>query len=180
MKFTTHLSTALLTILPAISAYPTTPPQSLTPDTISLYHGYGGRIEYDVPRGKVERKQNGNDDISTLLTFTFPEATRGRKCELNFELNDNYVWTGNFAIDAFTSSQYATADSPGWGPPSNYRDVSLGRFRLVRGGLAGVEWGNMVFDCPAGETRGFEVTPTGDEVLVEWDAGLDGPWIRWW
>jgi len=180
MKITNAISVALLSFTSSLSAYPTTG-QTLYPDNISIYHGYNGAIEYAVSHGKISRVQSGNDDISTLITFTFPESTRGRKCEFNFELDSPpYTATGSPFIDAFFSSQYATASSPGWGPPSNYRDNQLGRLRVVKGGQATVEWGTFVFDCPAGQTKGFEVTPTGDSILVEWNEPADGPWIRWY
>ena len=173
MKFPT---TAILAFASATLAYPA---GTLEPTTTSLYHSYNGAIEYAVPRGKVSRVQNGNDDISTLLTFTFPSASRGKKCTFNFKLTGAYTHTGSPFIDVFTSSQPATGSSPGWGPPSNYRDQQLGRLRLVAGGKATQEWGSFSFDCPAGETKGYEVTPTGDSEYVEWAEPGDGAWISY-
>jgi len=186
MKFTTTLASLILGLTSTSSALPTGD-QTIIPTTISIYHGYNGAIEYDVARGKASRLQSGNDDISTLITFTFPESTRYKKCEFKFELDDTYppytFSPANAAVDVFRTSKIATGDSAGWGPPSNYRDTQVGRLRLKAGDQAVVDWqvgAGFTFDCPAGETWGFEVTPTGDAMSVEWGEPTDGPWIRWW
>ncbi|ORX94301.1 hypothetical protein BCR34DRAFT_225961 [Clohesyomyces aquaticus] len=183
MKFSTTIATAILGFSSSILAAPVTQARDnshLIPDVTSLYHGYGGKIEYAVPKGKVSRVQSGNDDISTLVTFYFGSATQGKTCQFNFELNDpGYVINGD-NIDVFRSSQYPTSNSPGWGPPSNYRDVQLGRMKVVAGGSAVPQWGSFQFPCPTGQSKGFEVTPTGDKMSVEWVAGVDGPWISYW
>jgi hypothetical protein len=181
MKFT--VTAAVLGFATAISAMPIN--NAIIPDNISIYHGYGGKIEYNVRSGEVSRKQGGNDDISTLMTFYFGEATRGKKCEFMFELDgpDPYTVEGSPQkfIDVFFSSQYATESSPGWGAPSNYRDNQLGRLKPVKGSQATVEWGNFVFDCPQpGTYKGFEIAPTGDSTLVKWTEPNDGPWIRYY
>lgn len=181
MKFTTTLAATILGLTHTISAIPT-PGQTILPDNISIYHGFGGEIKFNSPYGQISRQQSGNDDISTLITFTFPEETRGRTCEFNFELNDAGSFTiapGNNAFDVFRSTQVATEDSAGWGPPSNYRDVQLGRMKAVAGGQASVDWGTFTFPCPVGETKGFEVTPTGDSIFIQWNEPNDGPWIRY-
>ncbi|KAF2276388.1 uncharacterized protein EI97DRAFT_37946 [Westerdykella ornata] len=171
-------ATAVFSLASVIAGIPIG--QTIIPETLSIYHGYNGRIEYNVGTGKVSRVQNGNDDISTLVTFNFPEATRGRKCELKFERDDGYPTSSPSIIDAFTSSQIATGPSPGWGPPSNYRDVQLGRLRVPTSGQATVDWGNFVFDCPAGQKKGYEFAPTGDSTYLEWSKSTDGPYIRYY
>lgn len=164
---------ALLGLASTIAAIPVQ--QTLTPDTYSLYHSNNQQIEYDVQYGQVLRVQNENSDISTLVTFSFPEATRGRKCELKFERDDVRQTPPPAVIDAFFSSQFPTKS----GTSSNYRDVELGRLIVPTSGTATVDWGNFVFDCPAGQKKGFEFTPTGDRGSLFWAKANDGPYIRY-
>ncbi|KAF2466155.1 uncharacterized protein BDR25DRAFT_79813 [Lindgomyces ingoldianus] len=181
MKFATTIAAAILAFTSSTVAAPVSGPY-ITPETISIHHGYNGQIEFNVRRGKIQRQQSGNDDISTLMTFSFPQAADGKTCEFNFELNDGtFSVTPDVAqLDAFHSSQYATASSPGWGPPSNYRDVQLGRLEVSKwGGLAQQKWGSFSFPCPSGK-KGFEVAPTGDAMTIEWDSPSDGPYIRYY
>lgn len=180
MKFTTTTAT-LLSLLTTISAapFPGAPTKVITPTTLSIYHGFGGRIEYDTNYGLVQRKQGGNDDISTLVTFTFPADSKDKKCTFRFELDDatSSLDPVNPFVDIFSSLQPVVKSSAGWGPPNNGRDQQLGRLRVVKGGQATVEWGNFVFDCPSGQTKGYEVVTTGDRIDLRFNKGADGPYI---
>jgi hypothetical protein len=49
------------------------------PETVSIYHGYGGKLEYSIDYGKISRQKFGTDDISTLLTFYFPGQRKPRQ-----------------------------------------------------------------------------------------------------
>ncbi|PSN65926.1 hypothetical protein BS50DRAFT_401434 [Corynespora cassiicola Philippines] len=176
------ITAAFLSLVSTISSMPVSNNKVIIPETISIYHGFNGKLEFNVPSGKISRVQGGNDDISTLMTFSFPESSRGLTCEFMFELDDSTYTLNpvNPSIDVFRSSQIATASSPGWGPPSNYRDVQLGRLKVKAGGEAEKSWGSFTFPCPAGEKKGFEVTPTGDVSGITWNEPTDGPWIQYY
>ncbi|KAF2252326.1 hypothetical protein BU26DRAFT_516990 [Trematosphaeria pertusa] len=178
MKTTAALLTSILGIASAIPIG-----QTITPTTISLWHNTGaGLIEYDVSSGLISRGQPeplpAGHDISTLMTFDFPWASNGKTCEFMFELTDkgNYVILDTPFFDVFRSSQPATHSGPG----SNYRDTQLGRMKAMSMADAEKQWGTFTFSCPAGQTKGFEVAPTGDKTKITWNKAFDGPWIRFY
>ncbi|KAF2264865.1 hypothetical protein CC78DRAFT_222356 [Lojkania enalia] len=188
MKSSANIVTAILAFAFHTSASPVPGkayehPNSFIPIAQSHYHGYGGKIEYGQSTGLIQRIQGGNDDISTLLTFETPAAAAGLTCQLNFELDDaDYSLSGsNPYFDVFTTSQVATGNSAGWGPPSNYRYIQVGRMKAVKGGQAVPEWGNFQFPCgESGAMKGFELVPTGDSSEIKWTVNSDGPWINYW
>ncbi|OCL07011.1 hypothetical protein AOQ84DRAFT_440458 [Glonium stellatum] len=103
MKFTVASLASLLTLVSAIP----TPSPMLRPDTLSQCAASTGAITYDVLTSRIHK--NGiSSDITTLVTFTFPDDTESKTCEFNFALN-NYLHcnpgypSGTAQIDVYTS-----------------------------------------------------------------------------
>ncbi|KAF2465347.1 uncharacterized protein BDR25DRAFT_201156, partial [Lindgomyces ingoldianus] len=153
------------------------PTSGLSPDYISLYHVNNGSIEYHTNRGLIEKTQGTGNDVSTLVTFTFPANTAGKQCQivLDFSSYRHYIRRdGSQNVDIFTSLYPATHSTSDW-PAGNGRNNQLGRVKVHDWSVSTVEWGNMKFPCPSGQTLGYELVPTGDSQHIEWSLGPDGP-----
>lgn len=181
MKLTITSLAALLTLT---SATPTPDPM-IRPDTLSQYTVSTGAIAYNVPTGRIHK--NGVDsDITTLVTFTFPDNTAGKTCEFNFALNNclhcnpGYPY-GTAQIDVYTSLAPADHSTTTW-PNGNMRDQYIGRLQAIKPGVASYVAGFPVigqgFPCPAGMTLGGELVGVGDVDEINWDGEGEGPYFR--
>jgi hypothetical protein len=179
MKLTLAAASAILAFA---SAAPTNP--NIFPDKLSRYEVWSGKVTYDVPTGQIF-KDGKTTDITTLLTFTFPDATAGKTCEFDFALNNCLHCnpsppTGTLQFDAYTAIKPADRSTNDW-PSGNLRDQYIGRLKAVKPGIATpVEGFPHVgpFPCPAGKTLGGELVGAGDQVNIQWDGKGEGPYFR--
>lgn len=201
MLFSTLIATSLLSLASAAPTtinkrWPAADSSSLTPTTISIYHGQNGAIKYNVAKGEVSREQWNGKDNSTLVTFDLNGNTLGTTCSLKFfhdSTDTSAIFTGYPAqVDIFRSLQPApVGGSPGWGGPGNQRDIHLGRLEPRYNENAEVVENvgpNQLnsFPCPkAGDYHvknglvGYEIVPVGDRVRVDWTAALSGLYLDW-
>src|SRR5436190_15071179 len=97
---------------------PVMPPGVLAPSDISLYNVGTGAIDFGVANGKIFKADtDGGQDISTLVTFDFPDLT-GKTCYFTFDLDGTSTLTGSGQFDVFTNLYTATQDTTTW-PPGN-------------------------------------------------------------
>ncbi|KAF5263134.1 hypothetical protein FOXYS1_6127 [Fusarium oxysporum] len=128
-----------------------------------------GKIIWD-PQDQLLIVKNGKaaDETTTIVTFEFDESTRGKTCELLFELWDRDVSTGIKTLDVFTYSDpptgpraFSAADAANWASTKS------------RGNHSYQGWPKI--PCPAGQLIGVEYVGVGDRVQVRWDIGVTGP-----
>ncbi|KAM5386454.1 hypothetical protein ACJZ2D_000417 [Fusarium nematophilum] len=147
-----------------------------------------GRIVQD-PQDQLLIVKNGKaaDETTTIVTFEFDQSTRGKTCELIFELWDRDVSTGTKTLDVFTYSDppqaakaFSAADAARWASIKS-RDNHVGRIKVPKPGNATWEMsfqGWPKIPCPAGQLIGVEYVGVGDNVKVRWDIGVTGPRFR--
>jgi len=154
------------------------PGNVLKPSFLSLYNVGTGAINFDVPDGKIfKADNNGGQDITTLVTFDFPELG-AKTCYFTFDLDTTATVTGSGQFDVFTSLQPATEDTTSW-PPGNGRKDHVGRMQAVLPGSA--TWiAEFIkpFPCPTGK-KGFELVGVNDNVLITWSNAVAGPRIHY-
>jgi hypothetical protein len=145
---------------------------------------WSGAIDYNIGAGKLFKDQI-TSDISTLLTFTYPQASAGLTCHFEFALGSASILQGTPAFDVFSSLAPATASTTSW-PPGNLRNNHLARMDAVLGGFATYEGAGFPqtaasFLCPPpGTVEGWELVPTGDATDIEWiQSGLVGAFISY-
>jgi len=151
----------------------------ISPTVISQYNVWTGAISFDTSEGKIF-KDGRQPDITTLVTFDFPDWTEGRQCEFTFELDSTAQLSGSKLFDVFTSLGPATESTKDW-PHGNLRDQHAGRMRAFLPGFA--EWVFGVgpspkFDCPTGQTLAGELVGVYDVDHIEWDNSVAGPRIH--
>ncbi|KAK2015255.1 hypothetical protein LZ32DRAFT_656596 [Colletotrichum eremochloae] len=167
------------------------PPTSFAPSATFTYNTRNGAI-YPSNYGGVISKSSSNEgnDLTALLTFTYPQAAAGKKCQLWFLLDGPTSGvSGSRKLDVFASSRPAPAGgSPGWGAggPGNQRDANLGRWSVpAAGGWAtwDATYGAYLTaptDCKApGTVEGFELVGVYDNDYVSWNAQLSGARIAY-
>lgn len=144
-----------------------------------------GKIIWD-PQDQLLIVKNGKaaDETTTIVTFEFDESTRGKTCELLFELWDRDVSTGTKTLDVFTYSDpptgpraFSAVDAANWASTKS-RGNHVGRIRVPKPGNATWEQsyqGWPKIPCPAGQLIGVEYVGVGDRVQVRWDIGVTGP-----
>jgi hypothetical protein len=147
-----------------------------------------GKIVQD-PQDQLLIVKNGKaaDETTTIVTFNFDQSTKGKTCELIFELWDRDVSTGTQTLDVFTWSDppsglrtFSVADIAEWAEAKS-RDNHVGRILVPKPGNA--TWimayqGWPKIPCPAGQLIGVEYVGVGDRVEVRWDIGVTGPRFR--
>ncbi|KAH7147266.1 hypothetical protein DER46DRAFT_670826 [Fusarium sp. MPI-SDFR-AT-0072] len=138
------------------------------------YRVQSGKIIWD-PQDQLLIVKNGKaaDDTTTIVTFEFDERTRGKACELLFELWDRDVSTGIKTLDVFTYSDpptgpraFSAADAAKWASTKS-RDNHVGRIRVPKPSNATWEQsyqGWPKIPCPAGQLVGVEYVGVGDRV----------------
>ncbi|KAK2923444.1 Ubiquitin 3 binding protein But2, C-terminal [Fusarium oxysporum f. sp. vasinfectum] len=127
------------------------------------------------------------DETTTIVTFEFDESTRGKTCELLFELWDRDVSNGTRTLDVFTYSDpsmgpraFSAAVAAKWASTKS-RDNHVGRIRVPKPGNATWEQsyqGWPKIPCPAGQLVGVEYVGVSDRIQVRWDIGVTGPRFR--
>lgn len=154
-----------------------------TPSATWLYNVRTGAIAA-TDYGYVSKASNNlGNDVTTLVTFTYPKAAEGKKCQFGFYLDNSATVRGSKKLDLFSSSSPAPGPRDSWGP-GNQRNNNLGRFNPVVGGFA-TTWDAKYSafltektDCRlAGTQEGFELVGVWDEDLVSWDTKTSGPRI---
>ncbi len=145
------------------------------------------RYNYDVGTGAIhcnpagglvsKSTTNNGHDITTLVTFTYPAASLGKKCQLAFSLDATASLSGSQKIDVFTSLSPAPGCTTGWGP-GNQRNNQLGRLSATLGAYATWEWTSSSYltaptDCKApNTTEGFELVGVYDTDYVAWNGAV--------
>ncbi|KAK1980786.1 hypothetical protein LZ30DRAFT_782525 [Colletotrichum cereale] len=184
-------ASALASPLSARQPAPPPPPTSFAPSPTFTYNTRNGAISPSANSGLVSKStSNGGDDLTALLTFTYPQAVAGKKCQLRFYLDGGPTSTasGSRKLDVFASTAPAPAGgSPGWaaGGPGNRRDANLGRWSVSVGGWAtwDATYGAYLTaptDCRAPDAvEGFELVGVYDEDYVSWDVQLSGARIAY-
>ncbi|CAM1500504.1 Fc.00g096660.m01.CDS01 [Cosmosporella sp. VM-42] len=153
-----------------------------TPSAIWKYSVSSGAIS-STSTGVVSKATNNNgNDITALLTFKYPSASAGKKCQFAFYLNNGASLTGSKKLDLFTSNSPAPGPTSGWGP-GNQRNIHLGRLSANLGGFATWDATYSTYltkktDCKApGTTEAFELVGVYDNDYVSWNPTVAGPRI---
>ncbi|KAI9162982.1 hypothetical protein HJFPF1_04577 [Paramyrothecium foliicola] len=153
-----------------------------TPSAIWKYNTGTGAISATAT-GLISKSTNNNgQDITTLLTFTYPSAAAGKKCRFAFYLDNTANLQGSRKIDFYSSNNPVSAPSPGWGP-GNQRNNHLGRLSAVKPGFATWDATYSAYltqktDCKApGTKEGFELVGVYDKDVVSWNPAAAGPRI---
>ncbi|VUC36548.1 unnamed protein product [Clonostachys rosea] len=152
------------------------------PSALWKYNVGTGAITASVV-GEVDKSNtNRGQDLTTLMTFTYPPEATGKKCQFFFGLHPDDTLTGSKKLDLYTSNKPATASTTTWGP-GNQRNIHLGRLNMISGGEATWEGKYNGYltdkvDCkPAGTVEGFEVVGVYDTDRVSWNPIYRGPRI---
>lgn len=155
---------------------------TIRPSFTSQYDVSTGAVRYASSQGKIF-KDGKTTDVTTLLTFAFPEESKGKTCSFHFDLDsssESVSGTGQF--DVYISQAPATHDSKTW-PSGNLRNHHIGRMAAKMNGEAtwipGFPVFGQAFPCPAGEKYGGELVGAGDADHIEWLANTSGPYILW-
>ncbi|CAI6092350.1 unnamed protein product [Clonostachys chloroleuca] len=155
---------------------------SFGPSSIYHYNVGTGAINSGVSGGLINKSTSNNgQDITTLVTFTWPQAPAGKKCQFEFQLGNSDQLTGSKKVDVFTSHAPAPGSRSGWGP-GNQRNIHIGRITAKLGGLATWDAKHNSYlteptACkPAGTVEGLELVGVNDNVHVSWGSG-SGPRI---
>ncbi|KAF4442443.1 idi-3 precursor [Fusarium austroafricanum] len=153
-----------------------------TPSAIHTYNIANGAI-HNTDEGRVTKAPgNGGNDITTLLTFTYPEAARGKKCQFAFYLNGKENVIGSKKLDLYSSLAPAPGPRAGWGP-GNQRNIHLGRMDVKVGGFATWEatygpYMTQKTDCKKpGTVEGLELVGVYDLDAIYWNPAISGPRI---
>ncbi|KAF6789087.1 hypothetical protein CSOJ01_14843 [Colletotrichum sojae] len=188
--FTKPLLAAALALTSALAA-PLESRQSSAsfgPSATFAYNVGTGRIDPLSNQGYVSKYyQNNGQDLTALLTFTYPEAARGRTCQFVFQSDPAKTWaSGSQKLDLFTSLQPAPAGGATTWPPGNQRDQNIGRLSVANG--AGQSTWDVTFGekiskpvpCAApGTVEAYELVGVYDNDYVSWRDGA-GPRIVYW
>lgn len=158
-----------------------TPSNIIWPATTSQYEVSTGAVLYGTAFGRIS-KNGKTTDITTLLTFDFPEDSAGKICSFHFDLDHSAAVSGSAQFDVFTSLAPAEGNRTSW-PSGNLRDQHIGRMTATVDGaatwVAGLPTFGQGFLCPAGQTYGGELVGAGESVLIEWSARFSGPYIKY-
>ncbi|KAL0942762.1 uncharacterized protein CTRU02_200648 [Colletotrichum truncatum] len=154
------------------------PSTYFTPSATFNYNTRDGAI-YPSGWGQISKYTGNNgNDITTLLTFTYPEGVSGKKCQFFFYADGSTYASGSKKIDVFTSNKPAPAGgSPGWGAggPGNQRNNNVGRLSVPAGGYAtwDATYGAYLTsptDCKApGTVEGIELVGVYDNDYVSFN-----------
>lgn len=149
-------------------------PGVIAPTRRYLYDVGTGALTCNPPQGVVSKSTTNNGhDTTTLVVFTYPAASTGKKCRFSFSLGASDTLDGSRRIDVFGTTEVPTACTTGW-PPGNKRDIQLGRMNLALGAAATWDWTSSSYltsetDCkPAGTVEAFELVGVWDVDEVRW------------
>lgn len=153
-----------------------------TPSAIWKYNTGTGAIS-STNTGIISKSTtNSGQDITALLTFTYPANAQGRQCQFAFVLDNSARLDGSRKIDFFSSLNPAPGPRSGWGP-GNQRNIHLGRLSAVKPGVAtwDATYGSYLTQktpCKApGTVEGFELVGVYDKDYVSWNPAVAGPRI---
>ncbi|OHE97199.1 IDI-3 protein [Colletotrichum orchidophilum] len=155
------------------------------PSATYTYNVGTGAITPSSGTGVVSKStSDGGNDLTALLTFTYPPDTAGKKCQLYFYLDGpTSSVSGSGKLDVFTSIKPApSSGSSGWGAggPGNQRDVNIGRLSAVWAGFATWDATYKAYltaptDCNAtGTVQGLELVGVSDNDHVSWNTQVSG------
>ncbi|KAM5354781.1 hypothetical protein ACJ41O_001427 [Fusarium nematophilum] len=153
-----------------------------TPSAIWKYNVRTGAIS-STDRGMIAKATwNNGNDITTLVTFTYPDEAEGHQCQFAFYLDNGSTNHVSGKFDLFTSNSPAPGPTTGWGP-GNQRNIHLGRLTAHIDGFATWDATYNAYltektDCKAaGTVEGFELVGVYDNDEISWDADVAGPRI---
>jgi hypothetical protein len=146
------------------------------PSTIANYNVGTGGVTCGA-QGKVFKSDSDNgNDITTLLTFTYPQAVSGMTCSFEFYLTSTDPLSGDNGglFDVFTSLEPTDCVS------GNNRNIQLGRMQPVNNGFATWDATYSTYltqpgpcDNPGTEVS-LELVPVGDNDDIEWNPFVSG------
>ncbi|KAK7414043.1 hypothetical protein QQX98_007075 [Neonectria punicea] len=153
-----------------------------TPSALWKYNVRNGAIS-STSRGVVSKSDTNNgNDITALITFTYPSASAGKQCQFAFYLNNGATLTGSGKLDLYTSLSPAPGSTTGWGP-GNGRNNHLGRLSAALGKTATWDATYSAYltkktPCKApGTKEGFELVGVYDNDYISWNPSFAGPRI---
>lgn len=166
---------------------PEPPTNAFTPKATYNYDVGTGAIYCDPLWNLITKADTDNGHhITTLLTFEYPAATAGKTCQFGFHLAATDVLAGDNGgvIDLFSSLAPAPGCTSSW-PPGNQRNVHLGRLKPQLGGDAVFTDKFTTYlteptPCPPpGTIEAYELVGVYDNVDVEWQPSVSGPFIAY-
>ena len=182
-----HLTTTLLPLLPFALAAPSSlttrqTPGEILPTTI-ISHDLAWPPSPNVCLGPADRPsayrrvQSGSDTGRSLLyTFTYPAASTGRQCWLEFTTTPPTTIRPNPGAQLDVFRQWAPGSCVA-GAAGNNRDAQLGRLSVPASGTASwaaVYSGHLTSKGPcaaAGTVEGVEIVAVGDDGEVTFPQG---------
>lgn len=185
--FAAALPTSSYTPSPTPSASPnngSTATNIIRPKAVSQYDVWTGAVRYQTLNGKIF-KDGKTTDVTTLLTFEFPEASNGKTCSFQFDLtrDSSAKVSGTGEFDVYISQAPATTSASTW-PSGNLRDHHIGRMTAKANApatwVSGFPIFGQSFPCPAGQVYGGELVGVGSVDSIEWLASAAaGAYISW-
>ncbi|KAF7554460.1 hypothetical protein G7Z17_g2883 [Cylindrodendrum hubeiense] len=181
--------TMFATVVAAVSALAA--PLEARDSTTQSHFGPSAFWAYNVRTGAIESHKRGvvskfdankGNDITALLTFTYPAASAGKQCQFAFYLNSGGNFHGSGKLDLYSSNSAAPGPTTGWGP-GNQRNKHLGRLSIVRGKDATWDATYNAYltkktPCkPPGTVEAFELVGVYDNDFVSWHPNGAGPRI---
>ncbi|KAF7543418.1 hypothetical protein G7Z17_g10752 [Cylindrodendrum hubeiense] len=183
MLFKTLISTVVATTSVLAAPLESRTEKYFTPSVIWHYSVSNGAISAATSGEVYKDVANHGQDVTTLLTFRYPEQAEGLQCQFAFYVDDTVGLSGSKKLDLFTSYNPAPGPTTGWGP-GNQRNVPLGRLSLEPNSFA--TW-DATYDCfltektpckPHGTIEAFELVGVNDNDVVTWNpANGAGPRI---
>jgi hypothetical protein len=190
---TMQILSTLALLAGLVAAVPTPNPQipaagagtvNLLPTVYSQYAVWTGAITYNTNLGRIE-KNGRQTDNTTLLSFVVTSANAGKPFSFRFALDSaaTNVISGTGQFDLFSSLAPATGSATSW-PPGDRRNQHLGRFQVVKGGVATAITAG--FPTPTGTlptatgTYGWELVGVGDNDIIQWvPSATNGAYINY-
>lgn len=138
-------SKLILTVLAATSAVLAAPLEALDTRQSATYFTPSAIFQYNVRTGTIDpvdwghvakSPQDQGNDYTALLTFTYPAAAAGKKCQFYFYADGSVAAHDSKQLDVFTSLQPAPERGASTWPPGNQRNVNIGRFSIPTAGYA--------------------------------------------
>lgn len=149
------------------------------PSETWLYSVRDGSIS-STDHGEVSKNDGNNGkDITTLLTFEYPNESQGLQCHFEFWLDSTASVSGSKKLDLFTSNSPAPGPTSGWGP-GNQRNLPLGRLSVDVDSLATWDATYSTYltekvPCKApGTIEAFELVGVYDNDEVTWNPDVAG------
>ncbi|KAK3682053.1 hypothetical protein B0T22DRAFT_444301 [Podospora appendiculata] len=154
----------------------------IAPTTLYTFNVGTGAINCTNTGGLVSKSHtNGGNDITTLITFTYPPESAGKTCTLQFFLaGPDVSLDGTGQIDVFSILAPAPGCTDSW-PPGNGRNIHLGRWNVDISQYATWDWTSSSYltqptTCAApGTVEAYEFVGVGDYDLVQWGDSSSAP-----